>query len=429
VTSKPNRFELSSWILVVLSMNALYLYGALVTRDGLFGINALRGINRTAYFICALSALGAALAIGAWNPRLSVERRAIAAAAGLCSWPVFFLLRTNLLNQDGNMLTPKFEADVPRLGAFLTHDELLEFFVHSKVWYYTHEWWGWSVVFSYQVVSCLAGAGFIYVLIRLTRRLAPNRAWLFLAGALSGGYMQLFFGDAENYTLTTTLVVCYVLAACRFLAGETRVWFPTVLLAIAMCFHLEAGWMLPSLLYLFAVSRARQSDWRDVRLSMASGTAIVAATVVYFHFHGLPLRRFFSSHAGHALRMSGVFAVGMPFSYYIDQLNLLLLLCPSVAILLPLLAWRRREMDDVGTFLAVAAGSMLLFQVVWKSQIGVFDDWNLYAIGGMLTTVYIWRSLAAVATTAGTRLAAAALAVTGALHTYAWIIANHRYGG
>jgi hypothetical protein len=108
-------------------------------------------------------------------PRLEemITRRSTAAITAALSWPVFFLLRTNVLNQDGNMLTPKLERDVPLLGAHLSHDELLELFLHSKVWEYTHRWWGWSVVFSYQVVSCTAGAVFIYVLLRLSSRLAP----------------------------------------------------------------------------------------------------------------------------------------------------------------------------------------------------------------------------------------------------------------
>src|SRR5262245_38995500 len=76
-----------------------------------------------------------------------LARRSTAVVAAVASWPILFLLRTGVLNQDGNMLTPKLESDVPLIGAHLSHDELLELFVHSKVWEYTHRWWGWSVVF------------------------------------------------------------------------------------------------------------------------------------------------------------------------------------------------------------------------------------------------------------------------------------------
>jgi hypothetical protein len=353
-----------------------------------------------------------------------ITRRSTAAIIAALSWPVFFFLRTSVLNQDGNMLTPKLEHDVPLLGAHLSHDELLELFLHSKVWEYTHRWWGWSVVLSYQVVSCTAGAVFIYVLLRLASRVAPERPWLFLGGVLSGGYMQLFFGDVENYTVTAMIVAVYTLSAWRFLARETPLWLPAATLAIAICFHLEAGWLLPSALYLAIVSRRRTGGLRETARAAVVGGGTIALVFFGFHLYGLPVWRFFSSHAGHALRGSGVFAIGMPREYYVDQLRLLLWLCPAV-ILVPLAIWSRASTDEGSRFLAVGAVSMLVFQAVWKAANGVFDDWNLYAIGAMFIALFVWRYAAAVATTVGWRLAAAVLAAAGSLHTYAWIIANH----
>lgn len=383
----------------------------------------------TIFFAPSPTAAAAALAVGivlGWiNPRLPVSRHWTATLIAALSWPIFFLLRTNVLNQDGNMLTPKLQRDVPLLGAHLSHDELLELFLHSRVWDYTHRWWGWSVVFSYQVVSCTAGALFMYALVRLSRRLAPERTWLFITGVLSGAYMQLFFGDVENYTVTAALVALYVLAACRFLAKEVPLWVPAVVLAIAICFHLEAGWLLPSALYLALVSRTRRGDVREALLGAAAGAGIIALIFVSFHFYGLPLWRFFSTHAGHALRGDRVFAIGMPASYYADQARLLLWLCPAVAILVPLAIALRSSKDEMTRFLAVGAVSMLVFQAVWKALNGVFDDWNLYAIGGMAVALFIWRYVAAAASTAGRRMAAASLVAIGSLHTYAWILANH----
>ena len=50
-------------------------------------------------------------------PEEMIARRSTAAIAAASRGSVFFLLRTNVLNQDGNMLTPKLERDVPLLGA------------------------------------------------------------------------------------------------------------------------------------------------------------------------------------------------------------------------------------------------------------------------------------------------------------------------
>jgi hypothetical protein len=404
--TRSNR-ELWTWIAIAFAMTALFAPSPVAIG-------------------CALSA---AIALGWSDPRIATDRQSTAVLMAVVAWPIFFYLRTHVLNQDGTMLTPKFERDVPVLGAHLTHDELLELFVHSRVWYYTNRWWNWSVTFSYQVVSCTAGSLFVYALLRLTRRLARDRAWLFLAGALSGGSMQLFFGDVENYSVTAAIVMLYVLAACRFIARETTLWVPIVVLAVATCFHLEAAWLLPSAVYLFVVSRDREGSLRDVWRSAMIGAAVAASVFVSFHFYGLPLWRFFSSHAGHALRGTGAaFAISMPAQYYVDQLNLLALLCPAAALLLPFAIWHRRPMDETTAFLGIATASMLAFQAVWKAQLGVFDDWNLYATGGLIAALLVWRYAAMAAVTPGMRIAGAALAAVGWLHTYGWIIAHHRLG-
>jgi len=363
--------------------------------------------------------------LGAIRARWTSQRVAI--AAGLLAFPVFFLLRTGVLNQDGNMMTPKFEHDVPLVGAHVTHDEMLELYVHSRFWYYTHRWWGWPVIFSYQVLSCAAGSVFVYLLLRLANRLAPARTWLFLAGALSGGYMQLFFGDAENYTLTAAVFALYVLAACRYLAREVPLWMPTIALAVGMCFHLQGGFLLPSLLYLFTISRSRTGSYGEAKKCAEAGIALGAAMLLYMHFHGLPLVRLLSSHAARTLR-GGMLSFGMPASYFLEQLGLLVLLCPAVLFVGPVAAWRTRGDDELSVFLGIAAVMMLGLQAIWKAALGVADDWNLYSPGAMIIGFYLWRAIAKSAASRPIRLAAIAVAVFGWIRTYAWILEHHRAG-
>jgi hypothetical protein len=151
---------------------------------------------------------------------------------------------------------------------------------------------------------------------------------------------------------------------------------------------------------------------------------------VYFHFHGLPLITFFSSHAGHALQPGrGMFAIPMPASYWLEQVNLLVLLCPAVLMVAPLWHWRRIPVDEPGRFLAIAAACTVVFQIIWKSQIGVYNDWNLYAINGLMLSLLVWRSMAMTARTPIMRAAALTLAAAGWFHTYTWIVANHAHGG
>ena len=421
--------EAVTWVVMAVVMTSLYVVGAATGSAEGFGVSALRNLSAAGWVAGSALVLVAAAAAGSVGRRLRLDHRAAAPLAAALAFPIFFLLRSNSLNPDGNGFTPKFEMDVPRLGAHVTHDEMLELLVHSRFWFYTHRWWDWTVVFSYQVLSCAAGAVFVFALLRLARRLTPEAPALFLAGLLGGGYMQLFFGDVENYTITTALVALYLLSAWRFLADETPLWVPAGVLGVAISFHLVAAWLGPTLLYLCLVSRQRMGSARTAWRSAALAAAIPLATAVYLQFHGLPLVRFFSSHAGHALQPGrGMFAPGMPAAYWLDQLNLVVLLCPAVLMLIPLWYWRRIPLDQSSRFLATAAVSTLICHALWKSQIGVYNDWNLYAIDGLMLSVLIWRSTALAARTTMMRAAALVLAAAGWLHTYTWIVANHAGG-
>jgi len=420
----PPSADWLAWSFALLVLLAVYVLAAVASSDSWFGLNALGKADAAPLVVFAVAGAALAIRLAVRDPTWRLQTRLAAVAAAVLSFPIVFLLRTNVLNADGNMLTPKFEADVPRLGAHLTYDEILELFLHSRVWHYTHQWWGWSVVFSYQVVSCVAGMLFVYALFRLAHRFAPDRTWLFVWGALSGAYVQMFFGDVENYTVTAAIVVFYLLAAHHYLSRAVRLWVPTAVLSVAMCFHLEAAALIPSLGYLYYLERRREAGAREMVRSALAAAAIGGAVIVYFHFHGLPMRRFFSSHAGQAVRLRDVFAIGMPSDYYAGQLALLLLLCPASVLAIPLIV-SRRERDATSTFLLIASASLLALQAFWKAQLGVRDDWNLYAIGGMVIGLAIWREVAAAATTARLRIIAALVALAGSLNTYAWIASNH----
>ena len=428
-----SRFEAWAWAAVFAIVVVAYAVAAAIDAPAWFGFNAFRGVavdGTTLLWIAGAAA--AAVTLAAWQPKRQppawVSARVVAVIAAGAAGAAMWAARSNVLNPDGRMFAPKFARDVPALGAFVTHDEMLEFLVHSRLWVYANRWWGWSIEQTYQAASCAGGAVFVYLLFRLARRLAPNAPALFLLGVLGGGYMQLFFGDVENYTLTAVVVTGYLLASHRHLAGEVPLWVPSVTLALAGAFHLLAAWLIPTWLVLCVVEFRRSPRKNDIANSVAAAAAVMAVVLVLVQFYGLPLRNLVSSHAGRALRMQGMFVTGWSSQYYFEQLNLLFLLCPAVLMLIWLAAWNRLTTDVTGVFLAVGGASMLIFQAAWRSQIGVYNDWNLYAIGALVVAVLVWRSIALAATTRSHRLVAAGLAMAALLHSAAWIMANHTHG-
>jgi hypothetical protein len=325
---------------------------------------------------------------------MTPDRRLTAASRlilSLLAVGVFFLLRSHFLNADGAAFPAKFIRDIPWLGAHVTHDEMWELYAHSRFWLYTHRWMGLSVEFSYQLLSCLAGGVFVYLLLTYAATLSSDRRSTALLLCVSGGYMQLFFGDVENYTLTTTWIMAYLLASTQYLRHRSSVVLPAALLAISITFHLLAGFLVPSLLYLMWVAR-RRGENRPLCYAAAAFVLIIAATLAFFDVTSRPLSYLWSSshvcgNGGHIRSM-----LAIPSGrYYFDMTNLACLLAPAWILILPLLFWKRVPADSVNTHLALASIGMVVFLLGWRAGLGPINDWNLFAPVALPVSLLVCR--------------------------------------
>jgi hypothetical protein len=300
-----------------------------------------------------------------------------------------------------------------------------ELYLHSRFWHYTNRLAGWSVTLSYQVLSSLAGGLFVLLLFLYSRLLVPRRA-LVLAGLVaSGGFMQLFFGDPENYTLTAVLILAYPYASAAHLRGRCSVVWPGLLLGLAITFHLLAGWLLPSLGYLCFL-QLRQRRYGSVALAMVGLLSIVALTLLFFHFQGLPLRDLYWK--SHAFGEGGdiLSKLARPDKlYYLGLLNLLFLLVPAVWLVPPLLGFRRIDRRPVNVHLLLASVFMLIYMFTWKATLGVLSDWNLFANAAIPLSALIGYNLSKIETLPRRGEILLALSWVFAMHSYCWIVSNH----
>jgi hypothetical protein len=340
---------------------------------------------------------------------------------------IFWTFRSRTLNPDGAAFQAVFEREVPGRGVFATHDEILEFAVHSAAWHLAGRRWGWDVAATYQMISSAAGGVFVLLLVRYARLVDPARAGLLVALMLAGGYVQLFFGDVENYTLTAVAVLAFFVAAERFLQRRTSVAWPSAWLAVAMMCHLLAGFLLPSLVYLWGIAVRRQDRWALVA-GAAVFTAIIGATLAVAHvFWGLPIERLLDSHAsGHGGDYAGVLA-RPTLAHLWTQLNVLLLLAPAGVFLVPIaVTWS--EPSERQRHLAIATAGMLVFLVFWFPALGPLNDWNLFANVAIPVTLLVWTTALRAPGLADRRVAMTAAALGGGVHSLAWILGNHGEG-
>jgi len=430
------RFEGLAYVLVIITMNVIYLCAAFVSQHHAWGFNQLRHMGAVAAVGCYLLLAGLiflpmreAASQRVWKkPTLPTSGLghtlfclAIAGALAL----VFYCFRNEFVNPDGQRFGFLFGRDVPLKGAHVTHDEMWELFLHSRFWYHTNALFGWSVEYSYQIASVLAGGVFVFVLMRFVARLVPDHSWKMFAGVLSGGFMQLFFGDVENYTLVSVLILVYLYCGYLFLQGKLSVVGPSVALSVAICFHLLAGWLIPSLFYLFWVAN-RESKRTQTCIAVASAVTVVVGTVAFFDSTMLPISSLFqhSQVLGQGGDIMGML-VKPSIRYYWQLFNLLFLMFPSVAMFCPLLFFRRIELSRFNLFLAISSVSMLVYMFVWEAKLGVYNDWNLFAPCAIPLAFLFWYNFTRIENLRHGRQIYLGVLLTAVLHSSSWIISNH----
>lgn len=338
---------------------------------------------------------------------------------------IFFLFRNNFINQDGIAFTAKFYRDVFTKGAHVTHDEMWELYLHSRFWFYTNSYFNWSVNFSYQFLSSIAGGVSIYLILIYCKKLLPTKSLGLFMIIVSGGYMQLFFGDIENYTLTATIIFSYFYSSYRYIKNEHPIIFPSSILAIAMTFHLLSGFLLPSLMFLYFLE-FKKRQFKDIFFGVSSFALIIGLTLLFFHYHNLPIwDLYYKSHAfgrgGNVVRMLARPSI----QYYISILNLLILLVPAFILILPLVFFRQIKFNDVNIHLGIASIFMILFMFAWKATLGVYNDWNLFAIVAIPISIFIgYNELAAedMKEKADVLIPTVSIFI---IHSYSWITFNH----
>ncbi len=262
-----------------------------------------------------------------------------------------------------------------------------------------HIWVKWLIggdsqraaLLSFRIISISAGVLFVLTAILAAYRLFPrtiDRA-LFLVGVTSGGYMLLFFGYVENYSLFVLLVGVYTLVGLLASAGIISRWYVIPAAAFAVFSHIMGASLIPSSLYvLIAGSRIGHVIGNAHRGTKALAAFLVAAGVfaisayyysenLFFRFAILPLAENRFTLEGYTL---------LSWQHLADYANLLLLLSPGfvvvgAALLLDAFRprWNLRQQRYLLILLVSTAGAAFVFD----PKLGMPRDWDLYAFWGV----------------------------------------------
>jgi len=385
--------------------------------------------------------------------REALDRTWVRVALAAASVAPFWFARNHQENLDGSLLQQKIAAGVAANGSFATHDEMLELYLHSRLWDLMNSAWGWDVAHTYRVVSCLGGGVAVYLALGLIRRFPATRWPFVVLGLFAGGWVLIFFGDVENYTLTNVVVLAYLGAALRFLdegrsvggepdrrdgpgdgfldgrrhpgAKDARLWPVGVILGVGTLCHLETLVLAPSLLVLLRVAY-RRGRRLDAVLAAGAGPVLLAAALWFFDHHGLPISNLathsqISAQGGHF----GSFLSPPSPDYVWLQLQLLVLLAPAVMLLPALLVGDSRPRGPYSLFLGVAAAGPILLVLLWRAQLGEYEDWNLYAIAAPPLGLFVFGALAMQRRIGRQAPWLVAALVLMASQSLAWVLEHH----
>jgi len=332
----------------------------------------------------------------------------------------------------------------------------LDIFLHAKVWALGQRLFGWTDAMpAYEVLSTVAGVGFVFVLCWLADGLGRNRTEKLLIFGLvaSLGTMQLFFGYIESYTIICVGILVYLWLALRCLQGEGQVsslgqvsdlslLWPASVLALTHGFHPSTLVLQPSLWYL------GWTLWRQgkVRGAVAVAKVLLPSVVVGLGVlalmqaggHGLDafLGEDFPGGGDHRwlvplLRTTSRWEHYTMFSWahLLDVVNEQLLTAPVVLPTLMLIwVFARRRLDwghHALRFLLLAAGCYLFLTLVWNPDYGGRRDWDLFAPASLpLTLLAAYVLPRALPERVALRAAAWALIAVQVMHTAAWVYQN-----
>jgi Flp pilus assembly protein TadD len=295
----------------------------------------------------------------------------------------FILLRgtTHFLG-DGYQLLANLAAENPivkdrNLGTMLAHQLIYSLLTGDPA----HR-----ALLSYQLLSWGGGLVFLLLVYTLSRRLLSTLTdrLLLSLGLLSGGYMLLFFGYVEHYSLFIPAVGLFAFVGLLIIRRGISRWYLLPPLVLAILLHIFGLALVPAAVYLLISGTRVSAAWSGLGWRIRLLVAILVVAGLLAGLYSLWSRYYFVRFAfvpwfpdeftveGYTLFSS---------KHLVDLFNLVYLLLPSLplfivmAIFAPL---KKIFSERDAVFLLVMATVFVL-----DPKLGMPRDWDLFAFCGV----------------------------------------------
>ncbi len=340
----------------------------------------------------------AAYAVYRWTTHLDRSIRTFA-AIGVVLFATAYLFRPQTFYLgDGYTLLALLEEGNPLIEKMR---QLGESMAHLWLWEAIDGETQQDGVLVYRIISYTAGVLFVAVAAWLSRKLYEDRgrAFLLFVGLVSSGYMLLYFGYVENYSIFGLSVLIYCLVGLLVWQGRVNHWLMVLLQAVTVLFHIFGVTFIPATLYIIYRRSALHQwvrnvpTWIQATGILATGILVIVAFVrvwsrdLFFQISLVPLVEGPLTQEGYTL-FSG--------SHLIDYLNLLFILLPGILVLAGVIVrhrlWRLLAEPEY-RWLGLAAAGALGAAFIFDPKLGMPRDWDLFAFAGIPLAVLLYRAV------------------------------------
>ena len=311
----------------------------------------------------------------------------------------FYLLRARVFFfGDGYMLLRLLATGNPLI-------EKLRQLAESMIHLWLYKWIGGTTeadaVVTYQVISITAGFVYLMAVIWLVRKLFTNGTdrLLFFLGICSGGWMLLYFGYVENYSVFVLMVMIYSLVGTLPTKRRLTSWLIVILQLLLVSTHIFGVTLIPATIYLLLhktapirrlgrLSRSLKLGISLILLATAfSGFVFALSSDLFFKVSLVPLFEYALVPEGYTLFSK---------NHLLDFVNLLFLLLPGFLVLLVGLGWSRirdKLKEPVYRWLGLAALGSLGAAFIFDPKLGMPRDWDLFSFSGVPLAVFLYYGL------------------------------------
>jgi tetratricopeptide (TPR) repeat protein len=242
---------------------------------------------------------------------------------------------------------------------------------------------------------------------------------------LTPGFVQLFFGYVETYSMLAPGMLAYLVLGCRVLRGQQPLWVAAVALGLITPLHFTLVTLGPSLLGLALLRHRRAPGPTLASVAVAPGLALGLLLAMGID----PIAYVANLRGSHLLPLWGdlqrieLYHLLAP-AHVIDFLNQQLLVAPAALLVLALVPRAVLSRQPEPLFLLSAGVFPLAFTFVANPEIGLFRDWDVLALPALPMTLWAGRALLDRLSPQDLAPAALTIVVAAGLHTAAWVALN-----